>query len=233
MTRIRNSPLLGATVLGIGGGLIFASLLLLLVPPTGIGFWGPVAIATTVALAAAFGSHLLGAPEHAEDGVPAAGGYSLSFSSAPPGGLLPTADAMIRFDEELRLAAEYGRPLCLALIGLDPVEGVDPEDALEALRQLAAGTVRRHDVVTERGSAELLLMLLETSTAAGWVVAERIQRRVSAVDIGSLRAVLLAPPAGESLRDVLDELDSGLKACREMNLVFANPNRLLAKAGPG
>src|ERR1700730_85427 len=128
MTRIRNSPLLGATVLGIGGGLIFASLLLLLVPPTGIGFWGPVAIATAVALWAAFGSHLLAPPEHSEDGVPAAGAYSLSFSAAPPGGLLPTADAMIRFDEELRLAAEYGRPLCLALIGLDHAEGVDPED---------------------------------------------------------------------------------------------------------
>ena len=68
MTRLRNSPLLGATVLGIGGGLIFASLLLLLVPPTGIAYWGPVAIATAVALAAAFGSHLLGAPEHGEEG---------------------------------------------------------------------------------------------------------------------------------------------------------------------
>ncbi len=34
--------------------------------------------------------------------------------------------------------------------------------------------------------------------------------------------------ASDSLRDVLDELDSGLEACREMNLTFADPSRLLA-----
>jgi hypothetical protein len=30
---------------------------------------------------------------------------------------------------------------------------------------------------------------------------------------------------------VLEELDSGLEACREMNIAFADPTRLLAKAG--
>ena len=47
------------------------------------------------------------------------------------------------------------------------------------------------------------------------------------------RRLLLKCFGGCHPRDVLDELDSGLRACREMNLVFANPNRLLAKAGPG
>jgi len=184
-----------------------------------------------VALAAAFGSRFL-AGRHldaspSDDHTVSA----LSFSAAPPGGLMPTAEAMIRFDEEIRLAAEYGRPLCLALLGVDPENGVDAQDALEALRQLAAGAIRKQDVVTERGSAELLLMLLETSYSAGWVVVERIHQRVSAVGVGALRCVVVAPGAEDSLRDVLEELDSGLEACREMNIAFADPTHLLAKAG--
>ncbi len=231
-------PTLGAAVAGIVGGAVFGSVLLLLEPPSGIHFWAPVALATAVALGAAFGSQLIVAlhPNDVAAGDPTV--YALSFSAAPPGGLLPTADAMIRFDEELRLAAEYGRPLCLALIGIDPENGLATEDALEALRQLAAGAVRKQDVVTTRGSAELLLMLLETTSSAGWVVIERIHERVSSVGIGTIRSVLVAPAvpvsgkapslASDSLRDVLDELDSGLEACREMNLTFADPSRLLA-----
>jgi hypothetical protein len=230
--RLRLGPTLGAAVAGIVGGAVFGSVLLLLQPPTGMHFWAPVALATAVALGAAFGSQLIGAlqPSGTPAGDPTV--YALSFSAAPPGGLMPTAEAMIRFDEELRLAAEYGRPLCLALIGVDPVSGMAAEDALEALRQLAAGAVRRQDVVTARGDAEVLLMLLETTYPAGWVVIERIHQRVSMVGVGTIRSVVVAPVAPDSLRDVLDELDSGLEACREMNLTFADPNRLLAKAGP-
>jgi len=88
-------------------------------------------------------------------------------------------------------------------------------------------------VVTTRGEAELLLMLLETTYSAAWVVIERIHQRVSAVGVGTIRSVVVAPVPSDSLRDVLDELDSGLEACREMNLTFADPTRLLAKAGPG
>jgi hypothetical protein len=230
--RLRLGPLLGPAVAGIVGGLVFGSILLLLEPPTGIHFWAPVALATAVTLGVAFGSQFLATRHHpdaliGDDHTV----HALSFSAAPPGGLMATAEAMIRFDEELRLAAEYGRPLCLALLGIDPENGVDAQDALEALRQLAAGAIRRQDVVTERGSAELLLMLLETSYSAGWVVVERIHQRVSAVRVGTLRCVVVAPDAEDSLRDVLEELDSGLEACREMNIAFADPTRLLAKAG--
>jgi hypothetical protein len=233
LRALRLGPTLGAAVAGIVGGAVFGSVLLLLEAPTGIHFWAPVALATAVALGAAYGSHLLGAFQ--PSGAPAADPtvHALSFSAAPPGGLMPTAEEMIRFDEELRLAAEYGRPLCLALIGVDPESEVAAEDALEALRQLAAGAVRRQDVVTTRGEAELLLMLLETTYSAAWVVIERIHQRVSAVGVGTIRSVVVAPVPSDSLRDVLDELDSGLEACREMNLTFADPTRLLAKAGPG
>ncbi|HEY8738666.1 MAG TPA: hypothetical protein VIO62_16675 [Candidatus Dormibacteraeota bacterium] len=231
--RLRLGPMLGATVAGILGGIIFGSVLLLVEPPSGVRFWAPVAIATAVALGAAFGSQLIGALQPAGSQQADQTVYALSFSAAPPGGLMPTAEAMIRFDEELRLAAEYGRPLCFALLGVDPKTGVDAPDALEALRQLAAGAIRKQDVVTERGSAELLVMLLETSHSAGWVVVERIHQRVSAVGVGALRCVVVAPAPGDSLRDVLEELDGGLEACREMDLDFADPTRLLAQAGPG
>lgn len=231
---IRLGPTLGAIVAGITGGLVFASVLLLLESPNaGLRYWGPVAIATAVSLGAAFGSQLIGALQHGADEIPSGDGVAFSFPAVPIGGLLPTADAMIRFDEELRLAAEFGRPLCVALFGLDQEAGIEIIDAREALRQLSAGTVRRQDVVTDRGDAELLVLLLETSCPAGWVVAERIHRRVSAAGIGSLRCVLLAPTADDSLREVLDELDSGLEVSRAMKVVFADPTRLLATTGPG
>jgi len=231
----RSRPLLTAALAGIVGGLIFASLLLLVAQPTeGVRFWAPVALATAVALGAAIATQIaLGLGQPAADSSsfePAI--QALSFSAAPPGGLVPTAEAMVRFDEELRLAAEYARPLCVALLGLDAAPGVEAQDALEALRQLTAGAVRGQDVVTERGGAEVLLMLLETTDASGWVVAERIHQRVSAVGVGLLRCVLVAPAASDSLREVLDELDSGLEACREMNIIFADPTRQLARTGP-
>jgi hypothetical protein len=226
---VRLGPTLSAVVAGVTGGLVFASVLLLIESPTtGLRYWGPVAIATAVSLGAAFGSHLIGGLQQGSDDSSAVGDHALSFAAVPLGGLLPTADAMIRFDEELRLAAQFGRPLCVALVGIDGEGGIDLIDALEALRQLAAGAVRRQDVVTDRGDAELLILLLETSYSAGWVVAERIHRRVSAAGIGSLRCVLLAPAPDETLREVLDELDSGLETSRSMKVVFADPTRLLA-----
>ena len=231
--RPRLGLLAAAAAAGLVGGAVFASLLLIVVPPSaGIGYWAPVGLATLVALGAAFASQLAGTLQ-APAGAAMPEVAALSFSAAPPGGLLPTPDAMIRFDEELRLASEYSRPLCVALCGLDADEGVDRADALEALRQLSAGAVRAHDVVTDRGSLEVLLMLLETSYSAGWVVMERIHHRVAAAGVGDLRCVLVAPHPDETLREVLDELDSGLEACREMGVLFADPTRLLAPAGPG
>lgn len=231
---LRPGSLLTAALAGIVGGLVFASLLLLVEQPTeGLRFWAPVALATAVALGAAFATQIVASlGGAAPEASPEAAIQALSFSAAPPGGLLPTAEAMVRFDEELRLAAEYARPLSVALLGLDAAAGVDRQDALEALLQLTAGAVRGQDVVTERGGAEVLLMLLETTDASGWVVAERIHQRVSAVGVGVLRCVLVAPAATDSLREVLDELDSGLEACREMNIVFADPTRQLARSGP-
>ena len=230
---IRPGPTLSAVVAGVTGGLVFASVLLLLVSPSaGLRYWGPVAIATAVSLGAAFGSQLIGAQQGGGDEATVGDNVALSFSALPMGGLLPTADAMIRFDEELRLASEFGRPLCVALIGLDQEVPIDPVDAREALRQLSAGAVRRQDVVTERGDTELLVLLLETSNSAGWVVAERIHRRVSAAGLGSLRCVLLVPSPGDSPREVLEELDSGLEISRAMNVVFADPKQLLAAATP-
>jgi hypothetical protein len=232
--RLRLGPTLSALLAGFTGGLVFASVLLLLESPAvGLRYWGPVAIATLVSLGAAFGSQLIMALQHSTEEGPVREHVALSFSAVPVGGLLPTADAMIRLEEELRLAAEFGRPLCVALIGLDPEPTIEPIDAREALRQLAAGAVRRQDIVTDRGDAELLVLLLETGHSAGWVVAERIHRRVSTAGIGTLRCVLLAPAPDDSLREVLDELDSGLEVTRSTNVVFADANRLLAPTGRG
>ena len=226
---------------GLLGGAIFTAFLLLLAPPAeGLRFWGPAALATVLCAAAAFAGLGLqlgsrrDSPPPAEASTPGpVAAYALSFSAAPPGGLMPTAEAMIRVDEELRLAAEYGRPLCIGLFGLDAGAEADLDDAMEAVRQLTAGAVRRPDIVADRGRAEILLLLVETSLTSGWVVAERIQRRVSAAGVGTLRAVLITPAADANLRDVLEELDGGLDTCRQTGLIFADPARLLASTGKG
>jgi len=230
---VKLGPFAAAAVAGIVGGIVFGAVVLLVATPgDGIRYWAPVALATAVALGAALGTQVFTATQHRHEPTPTGEPevVALSFSAAPPGGLMPTAEAMIRFDEELRLAAEYGRPLCVALVGLDPEPGMDQEDAMEALRQLTAGALRRQDVVTERGPAELLLMLLETSYSAGWVVVERVHQRVGSAGAGTVRCVMLQPKPEETLREVLDELDGGLEACRETGLRFADPARLLAPA---
>jgi hypothetical protein len=156
-------------------------------------------------------------------------GEALSFIAVPTGGLLSTAEAMARIEEELGVAAEYSRPLCLALLGIDKETVGDPADALEGLRQLAAGAVRRADIVSDRGPSEVLLAMPETHIEAGWLVAERVRERAGGL-LGTLRGVVIAPAGHETLRELLAELDSGLEACRAMDIAFADSKRLLAPA---
>lgn len=229
MRETLDRPPLLAAGAALGGGIIFATALFLLAPPaTGLRFWGPAALAAALCLAAALVGYRFGRRGTSTEPIAA---YALSFSAAPPGGLMATAEAMIRVDEELRLAAQYGRPLCVALFGLDPAPEAELDEAMEAVRQLTAGALRRPDIVTDRGGAEILVLLVETSLTSGWVAAERIHRRVSAAGVGTLRAVLLAPAPAATLREVLEELDGGLEACRQMGIVFADPARLLARSG--
>lgn len=201
-----------------------------------IALWSPAALATALCIAAALAGFSIGRrkapalPTSEPVAAPVAA-YALSFAAAPPGGLMATAEAMIRIDEELRLAAQYGRPLCIALLGLDPAPEAELDEAMEAVRQLTAGALRRPDIVADRGPSEILVLLVEASQTAGWVATERIQRRVSAASVGTLRAILLSPAPTATLREVLDELDGGLEVCRQMGIVFADPARLLAPSG--
>lgn len=150
-----------------------------------------------------------------------------SFAALPPGGLLRTAEAMARIEDELALAEHYSRPLCLAMLGVEPVREDEAEDLIEGAARLLAGGLRRHDVLGVRGPAELLLMLPETEVAFGKAVIDRLRERVAG--LARLRVAMITPSGRESLREVLVELDSGLAACRSMGIDFADPARLLSR----
>ena len=150
-----------------------------------------------------------------------------SFAALPAGGLMRTAEAMARIEDELALVEQYSRPLCLAMLGAEPAREDDPEDLLEGVARLLAGGLRRHDVLGVRGPAELLLMLPETEVAFGKAVIDRLRQR--AARLARLRVAMITPTGQESLREVLVELDSGLGACRSMGIEFADPARLLAR----
>ncbi|MDQ6692231.1 MAG: hypothetical protein M3Z13_05630 [Candidatus Dormibacteraeota bacterium] len=200
----------------------------------GQGTWLAAAAAAVVAA----GSVLAGARQWRNDqpgdnsqvtepaATPAPAGLAIAGLRA--GGVLPAVDAMLRFEEEMALASRYGRPLCIGLAGIDVAPGLDMEDAMEGLRHLVSGAVRRIDLITVRDPTSLLIMATETSPALGWVMVERIQRRVEQAGVGTVRFVLTEIGADDSLRSVLQELDSGLEVCRATDALFADPARMLA-----
>ncbi len=215
----------------VGGAALVAGAAVLVIlalagSPAALPPWSWVVAAALLAAAAAVAGERLGQPR----GVP-------TVSSAPPHGalgapsahgLLPTLDAMLRFEEELSLAHEYGRPLCIALAGIDVTPGLDIDDAMEGLRQLTDGAVRRQDLITDRDRTSILVMAPETSAAMGWVMAERVLKRAGAAGVGTVRLVLVSAQGRDSLRMLLGELDSGLELCRSTGQLFADPSRLLA-----
>ena len=150
-----------------------------------------------------------------------------SFGALPAGGLLPTAEAMARIEDELALVEQYSRPLCLAMLGVEPLREDDPGDLIDGVARLLAGGLRRHDVLGVRGPAELLLMLPETEVAFGKAAVDRLRER--AAGLAHLRVAMVTPTGRESLRELLIELDSGLAACRSMGIDFGDPARLLAR----
>lgn len=225
--RLRND----VRLLGTGLGVLAALAFLFVMWADGFRTPLPLALGAGAAVAAGALTGFLARPstsfvvEHQPE--------ALSFLAVPAGGLLGTAEAMARIEEELGVAAEYKRPLCLGLIGIDAGSVTDLPDALEGLRQLTTGAVRRADIVTDRGPGEVLVAMPETHIEAGWLVAERIRDRAGGL-LGTLRAVVIAPAGHEPLRELLAELDGGLEACRAMNLAFADPKHLLAaQSNPG
>lgn len=226
MHRLRHD----VRMLGAGLGLLAAAAFLFVMWADGFRSPLPLGLGAAAAIAAGALTGFLARP--VTSFVVESRPEALSFIAVPTGGLLRPAEAMARVEEELGVAAEYGRPLCLALVGIDPGSVDDLPDALEGLRQLAAGAVRRADIVTDRGPGEVLLAMPETHIEAAWLVAERIRDRAGGL-LGTLRAVVIAPAGHEALRELLAELDGGLEACRAMDLPFADPKQLLAQTNPG
>lgn len=150
-----------------------------------------------------------------------------------PGGLVNTPEAMMFLEEQLNRGESGSEPLCLALLGVDKTDAIELPDAMEALRQLTVGTARRDVVITDRGPSELLLIMTDTLPSAGAVIAERIVKRFAAVGAGQIRCVLASATPAVSMRQLLEELDSCLAACREAGTVICDPSRQLEVDPPG
>lgn len=226
---LRKALAAGAAGL-LGGGCVLGIATMLGAP----GLWLAASAAGLVGAGAVLiGAHLAQRGPAEPPAVPA-DGHSSQPADQPrsgtirEGGVLPVVEAMLRFEEEVALAARYGRPLCIALAGIDVRPGLDVEDAMEGLRQLISGAVRRNDMITDRDPTSILFMAAATPAPLGWILVDRIQQRVASAGVSTVRFVLVGIREHDSLRSALDELDGGLQVCRMTDALVADPARMLA-----
>lgn len=91
-------------------------------------------------------------------------------------------------EEELRRAARYDRPLCLAMLDLDHFKQVNDrfghatgDEAIRLTARAIRATLRRQDQVGRYGGEELLVILPETTLEDARVVVERARAAVEAL----------------------------------------------------
>lgn len=93
-------------------------------------------------------------------------------------------------DEELRRARRFGRPLAVVMADLDGLRYVNNtyghlagDAVLSAVGKIISEQVREYDVAARFGGEEFALLMPETTTHEGYVVAERIRKIVEATPI--------------------------------------------------
>jgi len=156
------------------------------------------------------GPRELAGPERAEGGRTPWGEHAtLSESDA----------GMRRAEWEVARAAEYGREVTLALIGMDaPARGggaVAQRALMRRLDELVLASVTRFDAVCRYGSRERLVVLPEERAVGIGEGAEQLCA-VAAARLGRHVRVALAsyPAHGSSLHELLTQLEVGLATCR-------------------
>lgn len=93
-------------------------------------------------------------------------------------------------DEELRRARRFGRPLAVVMADLDGLRYVNNtyghlagDAVLATVGRIIREQVREYDVASRFGGEEFALLMPETTTHEGYVVAERIRKIVEATPI--------------------------------------------------
>jgi two-component system cell cycle response regulator len=91
-----------------------------------------------------------------------------------------------RLTEEIERARRHDEPLSVALLDLDHFKSVNDrwghdagDTVLRTFVDRVRAEVRRHDVVVRRGGEEFVLLMPETASSEGYLVAERVRARVS------------------------------------------------------
>jgi len=93
-------------------------------------------------------------------------------------------------NEELRRARRFGRPLAVIMADLDGLRYINNthghlagDAVLAAVGKIIRDQIREYDVVARFGGEEFALLMPETTTHEGYVVAERIRKAVESTPI--------------------------------------------------
>ncbi len=126
---------------------------------------------------------------------------------------------MRRAEWEIARAEAYGREMALALVGVDaPMAGdfrTDEVQMMEKLDELILGNVTRFDVVAAYGPRDRLMALPEESAQRLSGDAAQLCELASARLRRQVRMALVTfPQDGQSLRELLTELEVDLATCR-------------------
>lgn len=151
-----------------------------------------------------------------------------------------------RLEQEWQRARRSGRPLAVLFIDVDHFKRFNDEyghacgdEALRAVAECISATVRRSvDVVARYGGEEFAVVLPDTTSESAQGVAEKIRRKVQALDLvrkdGARIAVTVSigcassvPADGDHAHDLLAAADRQLYVAKA-----AGRNRISAARGP-
>ncbi|HEU5003157.1 MAG TPA: diguanylate cyclase [Actinomycetota bacterium] len=92
----------------------------------------------------------------------------------------------LRFDQEMDRSARFRRPFCLLLCDIDDFKAINDtfghpvgDAVLMELARRVRSEIRDIDVLARYGGEEFVLILPETDTDGGFLVAEKIRKRVA------------------------------------------------------
>jgi diguanylate cyclase (GGDEF)-like protein len=129
-------------------------------------------------------------------------------------------------ERELARSHRTGRAFCLLMIDMDDLKGINDrlghlagDRALRLVGDVVLAGIRRIDTAARFGGDEFVVLLPETDTTGGWILAEKIRQGVAAAGIivdgttvpTSVSVGLVTYPIdGERLGDLLERADEAM-----------------------
>jgi diguanylate cyclase (GGDEF)-like protein len=141
-------------------------------------------------------------------------------------GLLNHRTFQVRLDEHLLTAQRYGRRLSLILCDIDHFKSVNDtyghpvgDQVLRGVSRILAKEARTTDLVARYGGEEFAVVMPETDSAGGLVIAERIRARIAQLVTetaqGPLRVTMslglaTSPEDGQRKSELIERADACL-----------------------